>query len=237
MARHFLQRGETDSARIYAEEVLAVTGPEGENLDYCVNYDDITALCRDYLRSIGDSARAEIFAELHHQFTSRTSEETSLFIAVANMFKQNELEMAHLDFDSERKQAERQRAWWVGISAGLLMLAVAALMIIRVKRRRKRRDDARIAQEERQRAESLLHEMSCGETETDDWAKFSVLFSNAHPGFIAGLESRYPALTKGDVKMACYTLAGLETKQIARLMNINPASVMKTGTVFAQNWA
>lgn len=81
---------------------------------------------------------------------------------------------------------------------------------------------------ERRQAGELLQEMSEGEASEEAWSKFSVLFSNAHPGFISTLTSRYPDLTRGEVRMACYILAGMETKQIARALNITPGSVTKS---------
>lgn len=62
---------------------------------------------------------------------------------------------------------------------------------------------------------------------TSDWEKVESLFVETNPKFIEELYRRYPGLTPGDVRMACFTLMGMETKHIARLLSINPASVAK----------
>ncbi len=60
-----------------------------------------------------------------------------------------------------------------------------------------------------------------------DWEKFSLLFGEMHPDFADSLRREYPALTTGDVNLACMVFLGLETKHIARLLSINPDSVKK----------
>lgn len=60
-----------------------------------------------------------------------------------------------------------------------------------------------------------------------DWEKFQLLFGEMHPDYADDLRREYPALTAGDVKLACLIFLGLETKQIARILSINPDSVKK----------
>lgn len=58
-----------------------------------------------------------------------------------------------------------------------------------------------------------------------EWDDFKEMFSKVHPAFADELVKRYPNITEGDVRLAVYIKAGLSTKQIARMLMVQPASV------------
>lgn len=58
-----------------------------------------------------------------------------------------------------------------------------------------------------------------------EWEDFKELFSKVHPAFADEVVKRYPKITEGDVRLAIYIKAGLTTKQIARMLIVQPASV------------
>lgn len=58
-----------------------------------------------------------------------------------------------------------------------------------------------------------------------EWEKFKVHFEQVHPRFFEELQDRYPALTKNEARLYAYFHINLSTKEIARLLNIDPASV------------
>lgn len=58
-----------------------------------------------------------------------------------------------------------------------------------------------------------------------EWDKFKLHFEQVHPDFFEQLESRYPALTKNELRLYAYFHIHLSTKEIAVLLNIAPASV------------
>lgn len=88
-------------------------------------------------------------------------------------------------------------------------------------------DVSRMSTADNERAQRLVNDIRAGISGEDDWTRFATVFSEAHPDFINTLSERYPSLTQGDIRIACYTMMGMETKHISKLMNINPTSVAK----------
>lgn len=61
----------------------------------------------------------------------------------------------------------------------------------------------------------------------EDWAKCKRHFEQVHPRFFEELPARYPALTKHEQRRYSYFHINLSTKEIAALLNIDPASVRR----------
>jgi hypothetical protein len=59
----------------------------------------------------------------------------------------------------------------------------------------------------------------------EDWGKFKLHFEQVHPQLIDDLQAKHPTLTKNDMRLYVYFHMKLSTKEIASLMNIDPASV------------
>jgi len=64
----------------------------------------------------------------------------------------------------------------------------------------------------------------------DDWGKFKLHFEQVHPHFFENLHAKYPSLTKNEVRLHAYFHINLSTKEIATLLNIDPASVRRAKT-------
>ncbi|RSK43427.1 7TM diverse intracellular signaling domain-containing protein [Hymenobacter perfusus] len=64
----------------------------------------------------------------------------------------------------------------------------------------------------------------------EDWGRFKLHFEQVHPRFFEDLQARYPALTKHEQRLYCYFHINLSTKEIAALLNIDPASVRRAKT-------
>ncbi|MBG8554799.1 7TM diverse intracellular signaling domain-containing protein [Hymenobacter guriensis] len=64
----------------------------------------------------------------------------------------------------------------------------------------------------------------------EDWQRFKLHFEQVHPRFFEELQSKYPALTKHEQRLYCYFHINLSTKEIAVLLNIDPASVRRAKT-------
>jgi DNA-binding CsgD family transcriptional regulator len=64
----------------------------------------------------------------------------------------------------------------------------------------------------------------------EDWGRFKLHFEQVHPRFFEELQARYPALTKNEQRLYCYFHIHLATKEIAALLNIDPASVRRAKT-------
>jgi DNA-binding CsgD family transcriptional regulator len=58
-----------------------------------------------------------------------------------------------------------------------------------------------------------------------DWEKFKIHLEQVHPRLFEELQTKYPNLTKSETRLYAYLHIQLSTKEIARLLNINPASV------------
>lgn len=63
-----------------------------------------------------------------------------------------------------------------------------------------------------------------------DWAKFKLHFEQVHPHFFTDLQSQHPTLTKNEIRLCAYFHINLSTKEIASLLNIDPASVRRAKT-------
>ncbi len=60
-----------------------------------------------------------------------------------------------------------------------------------------------------------------------DWEKFRLHFEQVHPDFFKELNQKHPGLTAYEVRLYAYLHMKLSTKEIAGLLNITPASVIK----------
>lgn len=60
-----------------------------------------------------------------------------------------------------------------------------------------------------------------------DWEKFKLHFEQVHPDFFKELNQKHPGLTAYEVRLYAYLHMNLSTKEIAGLLNITPASVIK----------
>jgi len=64
----------------------------------------------------------------------------------------------------------------------------------------------------------------------EDWGRFKVHFEQVHPRFFEELQANYPALTPHEQRLASYFHIQLSAKEIAALLNIDPASVRRAKT-------
>ena len=64
----------------------------------------------------------------------------------------------------------------------------------------------------------------------EDWNKFKLHFEQVHPNFFKELQAKYPILTKNELRLYSYFHINLGTKEIASLLNIDPASVRRAKT-------
>jgi len=64
----------------------------------------------------------------------------------------------------------------------------------------------------------------------EDWSRFKRHFEQVHPRFFEELQAKYPALTSHEQRLYSYFHIQLSTKEIAALLNIDPASVRRAKT-------
>lgn len=71
----------------------------------------------------------------------------------------------------------------------------------------------------------LLEVLKRGELSEGQFASFRELVEKIRPEFVANLRSRCPRLGESALRVACYVYIGLDTKEIAQVMNVRPESV------------
>ncbi|MEZ4685554.1 MAG: hypothetical protein R3B47_05675 [Bacteroidia bacterium] len=71
----------------------------------------------------------------------------------------------------------------------------------------------------------LKHKISSNINLDDDWEKFRLHFSKVNPGFFETLEEKCPDLTDLEKKHCAFASLKLNNKDVAKLLNIEPASV------------
>lgn len=76
--------------------------------------------------------------------------------------------------------------------------------------------------------QALKSMLKIGRLDTDDWRNFEAFFEKVHPSFQRILREKYGIKSESRIKLACYIWMGLSSKQIAKLLMIEPASVMKS---------
>lgn len=65
-------------------------------------------------------------------------------------------------------------------------------------------------------------------TRDDDWRNFVRTFDAAYGNFTKHLQARHPGLTPTELRVCCYLIMGLNSKEIAQLFNISYRSVEMT---------
>lgn len=60
-----------------------------------------------------------------------------------------------------------------------------------------------------------------------DWERFRIHFEQVHPDFFKSLLKEHPTLTQNEIRLCAYFHLNLSTKEIAAMLNIDPASVRK----------
>ncbi|MCF8229794.1 MAG: tetratricopeptide repeat protein [Bacteroidales bacterium] len=57
------------------------------------------------------------------------------------------------------------------------------------------------------------------------WNQFKTLFEKVHVDFFSKLKARCPSLTENEIRLCAYIKINLQAKEIARLLNISPATI------------
>ncbi|GAB3989664.1 hypothetical protein GCM10028807_15060 [Spirosoma daeguense] len=62
----------------------------------------------------------------------------------------------------------------------------------------------------------------------EDWQQFKDLFEDVHPGFFSALLTRYPDLTKAEIRLLALLKLQIDSIQMSRMLGISPESIYKT---------
>lgn len=68
---------------------------------------------------------------------------------------------------------------------------------------------------------------ACSGNEDSEWQNFRVHFEQVHPNFFCQLKENYPSLTENELRLCAYLRTGMERKQIATMLSIQPDTVKK----------
>ena len=61
-----------------------------------------------------------------------------------------------------------------------------------------------------------------------DWKTLKIHFEEVHPQFFQNLKSDFPKLTSNDLRHCAYIKIHMQTKDVARIMNVEPKSIQMT---------
>jgi len=61
-----------------------------------------------------------------------------------------------------------------------------------------------------------------------DWDQFKLHFEEVNPGFFYKLQEQFPELTQNEQKLCAYYRINLDTKEIARILNVTNAAIQKS---------
>ncbi|QMW06087.1 transcriptional regulator [Spirosoma foliorum] len=61
-----------------------------------------------------------------------------------------------------------------------------------------------------------------------DWQHFKQLFEDVYPGFFSALHTRYPDLTKAEIRLLALSKLQIDPPQMGRMLGISPESIHKT---------
>lgn len=85
-------------------------------------------------------------------------------------------------------------------------------------------NEGKLGHQERLQIERLVRTHISGKQERDS---FREVFDRSDPDFSRKLREHYPSLSEGDVRLASYIRIGMQSKQIARMLMIQPDSIKK----------
>lgn len=132
-------------------------------------------------------------------------------------------------YERRLNQAEKSHKimLWGGLTLLLSIVAAVAFFIRRlVSKYRNRQKVAEISKGEAERRELAIRIQAEKKGQSvEELETFQNLFSRIRPEFIDQLRERCPGLGNSSIRVACYIVMGLDTKEIADALNVRPESV------------
>lgn len=127
------------------------------------------------------------------------------------------------------RKAHRKVVIWIIITAFFIAVVGAVMILRRIKvhRRKLRAVEEHLGESERRELAIRIMAEKQGQ-ELEELEAFEDLFSRIRPEFIDRLRQRCPRLGNSSIRVACYIVMGLDTKEIADTMNVRPESVKQT---------
>lgn len=112
-----------------------------------------------------------------------------------------------------------------GLTASRLSLEEKDKVIDEINRRvHTLEENGNINRTEARQINNVIQIHRSGQEENENFVE---MFSKIHPNFVGELRKRFPAITDSQEKLAMYLIMGLNSKQIARMLMIQPEAVKK----------
>lgn len=221
--RLFDMREEYDSAHRQAASVGSMLGDEGGIFDM--------EIARELIRHyafVGDTGKV---ASLREKLRTDS-------LVVAAMDRANDMARIKASRDMKRFQAALHseksgatpRSLFIAVMGGIVAVAAIGFFAYRRSHRRQRRMlEASLHHTSRRLAAACLR--SAGNDDSDKSAGmegFETAFTQVRPGFTEELLRHHPGLTSYELRLCSLLSIGLDTKEIARILSIQPDSVKKS---------
>lgn len=220
----FDQRGLTDSAQIRCAELTAMIRDGNP-----YNAEIITALIRHHRHTGNNAAIIPLRKQAHVDSLSRVASTK----ATKMSHNKPSQDMTRLREILQPKDKNIDINKWLWLTIGIVGVIVAGIVLLCLYRRKARRLQQSNVETPSDNADrELLAATLVSASETEDKATalggFDVAFSRVRPGFTEELLSLHPKLTPYELRLCCLLSIGLDTKEIARILSINPDSVKKS---------
>ncbi|MEZ3591563.1 MAG: LuxR C-terminal-related transcriptional regulator [Muribaculaceae bacterium] len=223
--RLFDQRGLTDSAQIRCAELTAII-KDGNPY----NAEIISALIRHYRHMGNNAAIIPLRKQAHVDSLSRVASTK----ATKMSHNKASQEMTRLREILHPTEKDIDNNKWLWLTIGIVGVIVIGIVLNTLHRRKKRRQPAQLEETPTDNADRKLvaATLVSASNETEDKAAvlggFDVAFSRVRPGFTDELLALHPKLTAYELRLCSLLSIGLDTKEIARILSINPDSVKKS---------
>lgn len=255
IALHYLDEGILDSARHYTSMALEgnwqMMGLEAkarlakaamlvfqrpDELDSMRKFTALYAECVDSLTALslsedirGAESRSEIMRRDELALSLRRADRMVMWIVVMGLVllamgvvmllwrrtQRHRLEVARAQLEKERESRKL-------VTASLSMAEKEnALQSVLGHVGRMKRDGEGPTQQLQQIEQTIKMHL----TDNVEMENLAALFEKVHPDFVRRLKERYPNVSEGDIKLAVYISVGMSTKQIAKMLLIQPGSV------------
>ena len=243
-ARRLLSEGKMDEARKYIgifRELLQNDPVEREGVSEDIDYnyfsgekEDLYDISIDIYKLLGKQDSVDIFTKWKSSYfymrdnINKTSGLQGVLVSADNSLLDS---LMDVNEDKDDSGSSPGKGMIAGIISILLLLGGAGVFLtVRFRREGKREmcDEAEPDESESETHARKLAGNIRAEIDFDrQWEDAEALFARRAPHYRQRLKERYPDISSGDLRMACLVVIGLDNKQIARLLNINPESAKK----------
>lgn len=154
-------------------------------------------------------------------------------IAYQNQLKEKEIKQNNADIKMQRYQNEilhdRVEAHQRELASSTLFMVKKTELLTQLKsqlKALKRSDTDKIGKN----LDSMLAMLENNNQLDLEWDKFKLHFEQVHPNFFEDLRKKHPSLTQKETRLYAYFQMNLSHKEIATLLDIDPASVRRAKT-------